>query len=183
MINVSWGTEHIPAILNTLKNENVKATFYVEGKWAKENKKYVEMIQEENHLIGNHAYNHPNMAQISKKEMHMQIDKTNDVLEAITGKRPIWFAPPSGSFNEQVVSVAHDLDMETILWTVDTIDWQNPSVSVMINRVMDNIHPGATILMHPTEVIAEGLESLIVQLKEQGYNLGTIESLLSEKRG
>ncbi len=183
MINVSWGEEHVPSILKTLRKENVKATFYIEGKWAKEHKELVKMIMEENHLIGNHAYNHPDMAKISQQEMKEQIVKTNDILKAITGEQPRWFAPPSGSFNDQVVEIAYEENMETILWTVDTIDWQKPSVSVMINRVMENIHPGATILMHPTEVIAEGLESLIIDLEKQGYHLGTIESLLSEKRG
>src|SRR5690625_6887363 len=71
--------------------------------------------------------------------------------------------------------------METILWTVDTIDWKNPSVSVMINRVMGNIHPGATILMHPTESVAQGLENLIDEMKHEKYKIGTIEDLLSTR--
>jgi len=182
MINVSWGKEYIPEILKVLKKHNVKATFYIEGKWAKENKEFVEMIMEEEHLIGNHAYDHPDMAKISKEEIQMQIDKTNEVLEAITDEKPVWFAPPSGSFNDQVIQIADDMQMETVLWTVDTIDWRNPSVSVMMNRVIDNVHPGATVLMHPTAVVAEGLDSMIVQIQEQGYELGTIESLVSENR-
>lgn len=182
LINVSWGTEYIPKILEVLKAQNVKATFFIEGKWAKENKDAAKMIYEQNHLIGNHAYNHPDMARISVEEMKKQIGDTNDIVEAIIGYRPVWFAPPSGSFNEQVVKVAHEMDMETILWTVDTIDWQKPSVSVMINRVMNQIHPGATILMHPTEPVAQGLEMLILEIKQKEYEIGTIEQLLSEQR-
>src|SRR5699024_4876884 len=59
MINVSWGEEHIPNILETLKKENVKATFFIEGKWANKHKGFVEMIHEQSHLIGNHACDHP----------------------------------------------------------------------------------------------------------------------------
>src|SRR5690625_4115926 len=173
LINVSWGTEYIPRILEVLKEQNVKATFFIEGKWAKENKNVVKMIHEQNHLIGNHAYNHPDMARISKEEMIKQIDQTNHILEAMIDYRPIWFAPPSGSFNDTVVKVAHDLNMETVLWTVDTIDWQKPSPEVMINRVMTKVHPGATILMHPTEPVALGLESLIDDIKHKKYRLGT----------
>ncbi|MBO1003759.1 polysaccharide deacetylase family protein [Pseudogracilibacillus auburnensis] len=182
LINVSWGTEHIPTILTILNKKNVKATFFIEGKWAKENKNIVKMIVEQDHLIGNHAYNHPDMAHISVAEMRNQIENTNEIIEAITGYRPKWFAPPSGSFNDQVVQTAHELEMETILWTVDTIDWKNPSVSVMINRVIKNIHPGATILMHPTEPVAQGLETLIDEIKQKEYEIGTIEHLLSEER-
>lgn len=182
MINVSWGTEHIPAILAILKEKHVQATFFIEGKWAQENKDILKMIHEENHLIGNHAYNHPDMAKITETEMKQQITQTNEIIEAIIGESPNYFAPPSGSFNEKVVKIAHDLNMETILWTVDTVDWQNPTVSVMINRVMKHIHPGAMILMHPTVPVAQGLDELIEKIKQEQLKLGTIKQLLSESR-
>lgn len=182
LINVSWGTEHIPKILETLKENNVKATFFIEGKWAKENAEYVKMIDEQGHIIGNHAYNHPNMARLSYQENLQQINKTNEIIKAIIGKTPAWFAPPSGSYTDEVVKAADHMKMETILWTVDTIDWKNPSVSVMLNRVNDNLHGGATILMHPTPPIAKGLDPLIKNIKAQGYQIGTIESLLNEAR-
>src|SRR5699024_2009293 len=93
-----------------------------------------------------------------------------------------WFAPPSGSFNDNVIKAADDLEMETVLWTVDTIDWKNPSVSVMINRVITHIHPGATILMHPTESVVQGLDRLIDEIKEEAYLIDTVEQLLNEMR-
>mgnify|MGYP001943826594 CR=1 FL=1 len=182
LINVSWGTEYIPDILQTLKEKNVKASFFIEGKWALSNPNVVQMVKEQNHLIGNHAYNHPDMARINREEIFEQINETNSILQAITGDKPKYFAPPSGSFNDEVVTIAHQLEMETILWTVDTIDWKRPSVSVMVNRVMSKIHPGATILMHPTEPVAKGLADLIDQIKEKGYKIGTIEQLLSTSR-
>ncbi|WP_010649236.1 polysaccharide deacetylase family protein [Oceanobacillus massiliensis] len=182
LVNVSWGESYIPEMLSILKENKVKATFFIEGKWAKENSDLVKMIDEEGHVIGNHAYNHPDMARLSSGDSVEQINQTNQILKAITGEKPKWFAPPSGSFNDQVVQSAHSMDMETILWTVDTIDWKNPSVSVMINRVTEKIHPGATVLMHPTSSTANGLDQLIKLIKERGYKLGTIETLLSEDR-
>ncbi|WP_156289109.1 polysaccharide deacetylase family protein [Oceanobacillus salinisoli] len=182
LINVSWGTEYIPDILKVLNDNNVKATFFIEGKWAKDNAELVKMIDEQGHVIGNHAYNHPNMANLSNQKIVEQIAQTNDILTAITDEKPKWFAPPSGNYNEQVVQIASNLEMETILWTVDTIDWKNPSVNVMINRVNSKIHPGATILMHPTSAISQGLDDLINVIKEKGYRIGTIEKLLSEER-
>ena|SRR5690625_2531892 len=182
LINVSWGAEHLPAILKTLKEHQIKATFFIEGQWALENKGTVKMIAEQGHLIGNHAFNHPDMAKMTDEQIKEQITKTNDILEAIIGERPQWFAPPSGSFNDAVVRIAHEEEMETILWTVDTIDWQNPSVSVMMNRVMNKIHPGATILMHPTSSIAQGLDQLITKINQKEYRIHTIEQLLKETR-
>lgn len=182
LINVSWGKEHIPDILNILKENNVKATFFLEGQWAQENADLVKMIDEQGHTVGNHAYNHPNMARLSQQENARQISQTNEIIKAITDNAPKWFAPPSGDYTDEVVQAAHDLQMETILWTVDTIDWKNPTVSVMINRVNNKLHPGATILMHPTESVTEGLEPLIKNIKEDGYRIDTLDKLLSEER-
>jgi len=181
-INVSWGTEYIPDILNTLKQHKVKATFFIEGRWAKENANLVKMIDEQGHVIGNHAYDHPDMAQLSEADNRKQITQTNDIIKAIVDKTPQWFAPPSGSYNDAVVRIADDLDMETVLWTVDTIDWQNPSVSVMVKHVLDKVHPGATVLMHPTLSVANGLDTLITNLEDLGYQIGTIERLFHEGR-
>ncbi|WP_087972862.1 polysaccharide deacetylase family protein [Oceanobacillus rekensis] len=182
LINVSWGEEYIPEMLSILKENKVKATFFIEGKWGKENAELVKMIDEQGHVIGNHAYNHPDMARLSEQESVEQIDQTNQILTAITGKKPTWFAPPSGSYNDRVVQIADNLNMETILWTVDTIDWKNPSVSVMLNQVKEKLHPGATVLMHPTSSTANGLNQLIEIIKENGYKISTIDLLLSEER-
>lgn len=182
MINVSWGGEHIPTILNTLQEQKVKANFFIEGKWARENPDLVKMIAEKGHLIGNHAFNHPDMARLNASENESQIRQTNEILTAITGEKPVLFTPPSGSFNDQVIQAAAVEGMETILWTADTIDWKKPSVSVMINRVRDKVHPGAIILMHPTPVIAEGLDELIILLKDKDYRLGRLDTLLSTER-
>src|SRR5690625_954996 len=140
------------------------------------------MIYEQGHTVGNHAYNHPDMARISEEEIRRQIEDTNTIIEAIIDERPKWFAPPGGSYNDSVVNISHELNMETILWTVDTIDWKNPSVSVMMNRVKQKIHPGATILMHPTQPIALGLSEMIEEIKRKNYSLSTIDTLLDEAR-
>lgn len=182
MINVSWGKEYIPNILKTLKEKDVKATFFIEGKWAKENVEMLKMIHEQGHTIGNHAYNHPDMKTLNREQTFEQIDQTNRIIQTIIDETPTLFAPPSGSFKDEVVEIAHELQMETILWTVDTIDWRNPTVDVMINRVMKNIHNGAMILMHPTSPVEKGLDVLIEQIRKEGYRMNTVDVLLSDER-
>ncbi|WP_040980198.1 polysaccharide deacetylase family protein [Oceanobacillus jeddahense] len=182
LINVSWGEAYIPEMLQILKDNQVKASFFIEGKWAQNNSSLVKMIEEEGHVIGNHAYDHPDMAALDKSNAYTQIEETNQILKTITGEQPKWFAPPSGSYKDETVETAAELEMETILWTVDTIDWKNPSVSVMVNRIENNVHPGAMILMHPTEASTKALEQMINIIKEKDYKIGTVESLLSESR-
>ncbi|MCD5322733.1 MULTISPECIES: polysaccharide deacetylase family protein [Pontibacillus] len=181
-INVSWGEEYIPDILNILKKNNVKATFFIEGKWANKNVDLVKMIKDEGHEIGNHAYNHPDMAKISSEEIQKQIKQTNDILQAITGEKPKWFAPPSGSWTDEVVKHADELGMETILWTVDTIDWKKPAPEVMVNRVMNKLEGGSFVLMHPTTSVQSGLNNLILKIKQKGYTIDTVSRMLDEER-
>ncbi|WP_223700185.1 polysaccharide deacetylase family protein [Sutcliffiella deserti] len=182
LINVAWGNEHIPVMLETLKKHGVQATFFLEGRWVKENPSIAKMIVDAGHEVGNHSYTHPNMKTLGNDAVREQLTKTNEVIEAITGNKVEWFAPPSGNYRDEVVKIAHELKLGTIMWSVDTIDWQRPEPNVLINRVMGKIHPGAMVLMHPTPSTAQSLETLIISIKEKGLDLGTVSTLLSEER-
>ncbi|MGV3488298.1 MAG: polysaccharide deacetylase family protein [Tuberibacillus sp.] len=182
LINVAWGDEYFPQMLKTLDKYQVKATFFLDGSWTEKHPELAAMILEEGHEIGNHAYNHPDLARKSIEETKSQIEKTNQVIKATLGITPKWFAPPSGSFNDTTIEVAHSLKMSTILWTVDTIDWKHPNPGEMVRRVASLVGPGSMILMHPTDSASEGLSQLILDIKNRGYRLGTVSDLLSEKR-
>lgn len=182
LINVAWGDEYLPQIIKTLDKYQVKATFFLDGTWTKEHPEQAMMILEEGNEIGNHAYNHPDLAKKSREETKDQIEKTNQVIKATLDITPKWFAPPSGSYNDTTIDVAHTLNMSTILWTVDTVDWKHPNPGEMVRRVVSKVGPGTMILMHPTDSTAEGLEQLILDIKKRGYKLGTVSDLLSEKR-
>lgn len=181
-INVAWGNEYLPNMLETLKKHNVKATFFLEGRWVKENPNLAKMIAEADQEVGNHSYTHPNMKTISAGMIEEQLTKTNDMIEATTNQQVRWFAPPSGSFRDEVVNLAAKHGMGTIMWTVDTIDWQRPEPSVLLNRVLTKVHPGGIILMHPTSSTARSLDTMVIQLKKKGYKIGSVSMLLDEKR-
>jgi peptidoglycan-N-acetylglucosamine deacetylase len=182
LINVAWGNEYIPGILKTLKESQVKATFFFDGSWVKNNPDLATMISLGGHEIGNHAYSHPDLKQRSREETMDELKKTNDVIEETLGIKPIWFAPPSGSFNQETIFVANELGMKTILWTVDTVDWKKPATSEMVRRVVSGVENGTMVLMHPTKAAFEGLETMIIEIKGKGYRLGTVSDLMSEKR-
>lgn len=182
LINVAWGDEYIPDILAALNDSNVKATFFFDGSWVKKNPDLTSMINLEGHEIGNHAYSHPDLKQRSREETIVELIKTNDVIEKTLGMKPKWFAPPSGSFNQETILVANELDMKTILWTVDTVDWKKPATTEMVNRVLTGVGNGSMVLMHPTKPTSEGLKSMIDGIKDKGYQLGTVSDLMSEKR-
>lgn len=182
LINVAWGDEYIPNMLKVLEEHQIKSTFFFDGSWAQKTPDLAKAIQDAGHEIGNHAYSHPDLNQSSRAQTVEELNKTNDVIEKVLGVRPKWFAPPSGSFNETTLQVAHELGMKTILWTVDTVDWKKPETSEMVKRVVSKVENGSMVLMHPTKPTAEGLDAMIREIKGKGYQLGTVSDLMSEKR-
>ncbi|MFG6148866.1 polysaccharide deacetylase family protein [Halobacillus sp. B23F22_1] len=181
LINVSWGEEYIPDILKILSDHDVKANFFIDGAFAQRHKQLVTMIAEDDHIIGSHGYNHPDFSKMDAASTEENLQRTNNILKAFTDNEIEWFAPPSGSFSNITVTTADKLNLETILWSVDTIDWRKPTKEVLIHRVTTKVHNGATILMHPTEVTLLSLEDLITQLKED-YKIVDFPQLISEKR-
>lgn len=181
-INVAWGNEYLSSILATLKKYNIHATFFIEGRWAKENPDLVKMIHDGGHEIGNHSYSHPDMKNTSSENIKKELSSTNEIIHATIGKSPNLFAPPSGSFREEVVQIATEMDMQTIMWTVDTIDWKDPTVTTLLQRVLKQIHNGAIILAHPTRATDNSLDKLLSELTNRGYKVSTVSNLLDEKR-
>jgi peptidoglycan-N-acetylglucosamine deacetylase len=182
LINVAWGNEYLPKMVDVLQKHQVRSTFFLEGNWVKKNTDLTKMLYDEGHELGNHSFSHPDMKKLSANRIREQLQRTNNVIEETVGKKPKWFAPPSGSYRDEVVKIANEMGMYTILWSVDTVDWKKPNATEMMNRVLRKVHPGAMILMHPTEPTAEGLELLIEGLKAKGYAIGTVTQLLSEAR-
>ncbi|SFA73411.1 MULTISPECIES: polysaccharide deacetylase family protein [unclassified Bacillus (in: firmicutes)] len=182
IINVAWGNEYLPNMLAVLKKHKVHASFFLEGRWVKENPDLAKMIADAGHEIGNHSYTHPNMKQLSNDKIREQIAKTNEVIEATTGENCVWFAPPSGSYRDDVVKIADELNLGTVMWTVDTIDWQKPTPQTLISRVMGKIHNGAMVLMHPTDSTSRSLDSLLTQIKAKDLEVGTVSQLMDEER-
>lgn len=182
LINVAWGNEYLPEMLAALKKHQVKASFFLEGRWVKNNPDLAKMIVSAGHEVGNHSYTHPDMRRITAAQTREQLVKTNEVIEAATGHKSSWFAPPSGSYREETVKIAAEFKMKTVMWTVDTIDWQKPSPDQLINRVISKIDNGSMVLMHPTESTAKSLDRLITLIEEKNLKIGTVSDLMSEER-
>jgi len=182
MVNVAWGNDYVPKLLNLFNKHGIKATFFLDGSWVKNNPNLAKMIQEEGHEIGNHAYSHPDMQTLSRERIRDEIVRTNQVIDATLNVNLQWFAPPSGSFHDQVVKIAREFDMYTVLWTVDTLDWKKPDASQMADRVVSKVEAGSLILMHPTEASVSGLEQMIGGIQQKGLQLGTVSDVLSERR-
>jgi len=181
MINVAWGNEYLPSMLETLRKEGVHATFFLDGMWLNKNADTAKQILSEGHELSNHAYSHKDMRTISRSKTVEEITKTETLLKKL-GVANTLFAPPSGYYNEQTVQVAAGMKLQTVLWTLDTVDWKKPQPSWIIDRIAKNVEPGSLILMHPTASSSQALPSMIKSIKSKGLQLGTVSELLSSKR-
>ncbi|MBX6352341.1 MAG: polysaccharide deacetylase family protein [Thermoflavifilum sp.] len=181
MFNVSWGEQYIPSILRTLKQSGVKATFFLDGAWVKKHPDLARQIVADGHAIGSHGSGHPDFRTLTSAKLYQQIQGTNDLLQQEVGVRPRVLAPPAGAYDERTVRMARNAGMYTILWTVDTVDWRKPPASLILQRVLAGVEPGALILMHPTEPTAKALPSVIGRLQADGYQFKTVDQVVLEQ--
>lgn len=182
-VNVDWGEEFIPAMLEEFKKSNAKATFFVTATWARKNPDLLKKMAQEGHSIQNHGYKHCHFNTLSSSQTAAEIKKANEVISGITGKKTTYFASPYGEFNKSIVDGASSANHKMIMWSVDTIDWKRPSPHIIVNRVMNKIHNDAIILMHPTEPTVKALPDMLKQLTEQKYTMITVDQILTEGSG
>lgn len=162
-------------IVNCLKKNDAKATFFVIGSQVDSYKSSVKAASEIGCEIGNHTYTHPDLTRLSEEEIKSQISNTDKKVKNATGKTPTLVRTPYGSVNSKVEQA---VGKPIILWSIDTRDWQTRNKSKTVNAVMGNVKDGDIILMHdiykPTK---EAACTLIVQLKRKGYQLVTVSEL------
>ncbi len=178
--NVDWGNEVIPEMLKILEEKEVKITFFVTGRWAKAFPEIFESIIAAGHEIGSHGYQHLNYSTLSLEKNQEEITSAEAAIMAHTKEKPKYFAPPSGAYNEHTLRAAEALGYETILWSIDTIDWRQGSTKdLILKRVLEKEDlQGKIVLMHPMEETAKALPELIDRLKEKGITVGRVSDVL-----
>ena len=163
-------------LLDGLKERGVHATFFLMGQNIQGNEELVKRMQEEGHLIGNHSYKHMQLTKAGTEKVCQAMEQTSDIIEDITGSRPQYLRPPYGDWNEELEC---RMDMTTVLWSVDSLDWKLRSRNRIVKRVLKETEDGDIILMHdifPTSVAA-ALE-IVDTLTARGYTFVTVNELL-----
>lgn len=180
--DISWGTRTLPAVLEILRQHGVKATFFLSGPWAEHHPDLAAAIVAAGHEIASHGQEHVNLSQYDRATVAGNISAAHAVLKRLSGREPRFFRPPNGDYDDLVVTVGKELNYETVIWSVDSLDWKNPGAEYMIRRVTDLAFPGAIVLFHASDSsrqIDQALGPVIERLKEQGYGLVTLGELVS----
>jgi len=179
LCNVDWGDEYIPEMLKIFDDKNISITFLLTGRWAEKNPTIVKDIQNKNHEIGNHGFNHLDYSKLNYDQNLEQIQKADNVIRAITGTTPVVFGPPSGAFNENTIKAANSLGYKVVMWSVDTIDWRKDSYTdIIVERVISKIEKGSIVLMHPTDRTVEALPKIVEYLYNNGYKIGKVSDVI-----
>lgn len=166
---------YTPGILSTLRTYDVRATFFVCGEMAVDNKDLLRQMADDGHLIGNHTWTHPLLPKMSRSAMREEIERTCEVVEEAVGEPPAWFRAPYGAWNRNAFQLGADLGMEPLAWTVDTLDWTEPGTGTIIRRVRAGAGPGVVVLSHDaggdrSQSVA-ALRTYLPELIDSGYRI------------
>jgi peptidoglycan/xylan/chitin deacetylase (PgdA/CDA1 family) len=175
---------YTPGVLSVLERLRVHATFFVIGKMLRYFSASTVREIKDGDVIGDHTETHPQMALLSAHEQYEELFEQIARIELLGGPRPVLFRPPYGSFNTTTLRELHRLHLLMTLWSVDTEDYLQPGVSVIVQRVLAGAHAGAIVLMHDaggtrTQTIA-ALPIVIDDLRARGFHLVTVPQLLED---
>lgn len=174
---------NVSRVLDTLKEQAVPGAFFVLGNLIEKNGDLIKRMKDEGHLVCNHTYYHKDMTKISAQEIEKEINSLSDAYRNLTGEEmPKYFRPPEGKFDRVSLAKVNEMGYKTIFWSFAYADWDNsrqPSYEYAKKKIIDNVHNGAVILLHPTsETNASILDSVICELRDMGYRFGSLDELV-----
>ena len=177
--DAAWGADKTLKILEILEKYDVKATFFLVGFWLDKYPKETKAIAESGCEIGNHSNNHLQMSKLSADKIREELAYVNDAVYKLTGKKPTYFRPPFGDYDNDVVLGARSLGMEAVQWDVDSLDWKGLSGSEIVQRVCPKVKEGSIVLFHNnSDHILEALPEVLARLINAGYEPVTLSELI-----
>lgn len=173
---------NIEKILNTLKEENVPAAFFLLDNIILKNTDLVLRMAEEGHLVCNHTKNHRDLSSATEEEIAKNLSALEMLYEEKTGREMAkYFRFPEGKYSLDALCTVEKLGYKTVFWSFGYDDWDNcrqPSEAKAIKKILDNTHNGEILLLHPTSATnANILPKLIKAWRDMGYTFGTLDEL------
>lgn len=169
-------------ILDTLKENNVKATFFITMPYLEKHGELVKRMISEGHTVGNHTVNHPSLPEVlDDQQLKNEIEGLGRAFKEKTGKEMKYLRPPKGEFSERTLKISGDLGYRNVFWSFAYDDWNindQKGADYAYKMVMDNVHNGCVLLLHAVSSSnTEALGRIIQDLKKQGYSFGTLDEI------
>jgi len=182
VFDVAGSGDEIPQLLKILHQEGLLATFFLDGNWVKSHVNLALMISDENHEIGNFGMEQKNLTELSHAQATQQLKNANKMIEALLDVKPRWFTPPLGDYDDQVLNVAYSLHMISTLWTFDGGALSHEMPSSIARHISTKVEAGSIIRLIPSQSVIEALPTIIEDIQNKGYQLGTLSVLVDEGR-
>lgn len=173
-----------PRLLDMLKERKIKATFFVCGQCVAEYPQVAKRIVEEGHEIASHSWNHPNLIPMSESGVRDQLERTHAVVKQATGVDMKTFRPPYGNFTARQRAWAHaTYGYKTILWDVDTLDWQHRNPAKTEAIALAQTRPGSIVLQHDIhKTTVDAMPATLDGLLAKGFKFVTVSELIAMDR-
>lgn len=173
--------ENTPHLLDILKEKKVHATFFLLGK--NHVKKYPDTVRRlaaEGHEVANHTWTHQILTDRKPAEIRAELEKTQDAIAEITGKKPRLMRPPQGRTDDTVSDISKDLGLSQILWSATAKDYSTNDSALIKKRILDQASKDGVILLHDIyKGTVPAVPGIIDALKKQGYTFVTIPQLMA----
>jgi len=176
-----YDTGNSEKILDVLKENDVKAIFFITGDFLEMAEDLTRRMVEEGHEVGNHTYNHPSLPSLSKEQIEEELLSLDRSFKKKFGRNMRFLRPPKGEYNDFSLSVTHSMSYINLFWSFAYDDW-NPNkqrgADYARQKVIENLHNGAIILLHSISVDnVNALDSIIREAREKGFTFGTPDEL------
>ncbi len=166
-----------PAILDTLKEKNVKAIFFVTYDFAKDNPELIKRMIDEGHIVGNHSWHHYSMDELDIETAKEEINYLHDYIKDEYNYTMSYFRFPKGEFSEQSLNIVKDLKYQSVFWSYAYSDWDTesqPDETEAFKGICESTHPGEILLLHAvSKTNANILGKVIDDIRQQGYTFTT----------
>lgn len=167
------------SILDTLKSQDVRATFFVVGKVVDQHPDLVRRMMAEGHEVGNHTYTHKRLNMMPIASAKQEIAACAASVKRATGADMTLMRPPGMEYNNEVLSLAQDMGYVTVHWNVVAADYLPVDPAIIVNRVMNQTKDGSVILLHDSPDTARALPLIVKALKAKGYKFVTTTQMLA----
>ncbi|AZM56259.1 deacetylase [Streptomyces sp. WAC 01529] len=174
-------SENTPRLLKILKDEKVPATFFTLGRNHIE--KYPELVRQmdaEGHEVASHTWSHKILTKIGPEEARRELERPNEAIEKLIGKKPTLMRPPQGRTDADVNKLSKELGLSEVLWTVTAKDYTTNDSRLIEKRVIDQTKRDGIILLHDIyKGTVPAVPGVIAELKKRGYVFVTVSQLLA----
>lgn len=178
--------QYTAELLDFLKENEVRATFFMLGTNASRYPDLIKRMDAEGHALGNHSNSHPNLTTLSTAGVASQLEKCNAAIRSAVGRNAAVMRCPGGSNNATVKNAAKNANMPIIHWSLDTLDWKLKDKDKILKRTFEEIgvKDGDIILLHDIHrESVDAAKDMILRLKKEGYTFVTVPELLSVRKG